>query len=91
MTLQEEPYLRSEETIEFPENLSSEKLIGEVIEYAGGQPPENFIECDGRELLIEEYPELFDVIGWTYGPKRDDKFSVPYVKAKPFKKYIKAK
>lgn len=33
--------------------------------------------CDGRELLISEYPELFAVIGYLYGKGDEGKFIIP--------------
>jgi microcystin-dependent protein len=40
---------------------------GTVIAFAGHNPPIGYLSCDGRELNSSEYPDLFKVIGTTYG------------------------
>jgi len=50
--------------------------VGTIIDFAGIEPPEGYLLCDGSEYSVEEYPELYEVIGTTYGG--DDKtFNVP--------------
>lgn len=39
------------------------------------------IKCDGAEYLTSEYPELFEVIGYTYGGS-GDYFRVPNLRGK---------
>lgn len=41
--------------------------VGTIWPYAGDIAPEAFMICDGSELDKNDYPELFDVIGYTYG------------------------
>lgn len=43
--------------------------IGVVKEWAGliTKVPSDYLPCDGRSLSKNEYPELFDAIGFTYG------------------------
>src|SRR4051812_37844312 len=41
--------------------------IGTVKSYAGTTMPTNWMLCDGRPLLRATYPELFTVVGTTYG------------------------
>jgi microcystin-dependent protein len=44
--------------------------IGSIITYAGLTPPQGYLLCDGSEVLISTYPELFSVLGDTYkGPE----------------------
>jgi len=44
--------------------------IGSIITYAGPTPPQGYLLCDGAEVLISTYPELFSVLGDTYkGPE----------------------
>jgi microcystin-dependent protein len=44
--------------------------IGSIITYAGPTPPSGYLLCDGAEVLISAYPELFSVLGDTYkGPE----------------------
>ncbi|MDE5688581.1 MAG: phage tail protein [Paramuribaculum sp.] len=40
--------------------------IGAVILWAGGNPPDGYVLCDGRELSTASYPELYEVIGSAY-------------------------
>jgi|TARA_B100001094_G_scaffold106929_1_gene102883 microcystin-dependent protein len=37
-----------------------------IIPYAGSQPPTGFLFCDGGEVEISKFRELFDTIGTTY-------------------------
>lgn len=65
--------------------------VGSVIAFAGnilgvgdGKPEQwtdlghyNWLPCDGGALLIAEYPQLFDAIGFTYGKKDEHNFLLP--------------
>ena len=43
--------------------------IGSIVSYAGLTPPPGYLLCDGAEVQIAVYPELYAVIGNTYkGP-----------------------
>ncbi len=42
-------------------------FIGNIIAYTGLSVPSGYIVCDGSAVGREEYPELFAVIGTTYG------------------------
>lgn len=44
-----------------------------------------FIECDGRTLNAADYPDLFDVIGNTYGGSGNKSDDIPYVYSGDFK------
>jgi microcystin-dependent protein len=62
--------------------------IGAVMAFAGildpTKRPENDIllkrsnwwPCDGKQLRVEEYPELFEVLGYVYGG-REEFFKIP--------------
>ena len=41
--------------------------VGTIIWYAENTPPTGFLLCDGSSQLRTAYPDLFDVIGTTYG------------------------
>lgn len=40
--------------------------IGAILPYAGANPPDGFLLCDGSEVLRDKYEDLFNVIGATY-------------------------
>lgn len=53
--------------------------VGMIYEWAGsaGSIPKNHLLCDGREMSVEEYPELYDAIGITYGGDGKKTFNLP--------------
>jgi len=40
--------------------------VGAIMPYAGANPPNGYLFCDGSEVLISKYYQLFQVIGYTY-------------------------
>jgi microcystin-dependent protein len=53
-----------------PDTLPVETLdvaVGTVLIYAGDDPPEGFLKCDGREVSRSRYKDLYSVIGDKYG------------------------
>lgn len=40
--------------------------IGSLVSFAGNNLPNGYLLCDGAEVLISSYPELYAVIGNTY-------------------------
>jgi microcystin-dependent protein len=40
--------------------------IGAIMPYAGNRAPYGYILCDGAEVEIDKFPDLWDVIGRTY-------------------------
>ncbi len=40
---------------------------GVVLPYAGSTAPSGWLFCDGAEVLISSYPELFEIIGYQFG------------------------
>lgn len=54
------------------------RVIGEIIAYASSTSPDpKWIPCDGASLLRSDYPDLFTVIGTTYGAVDGSHFNVP--------------
>ena len=52
--------------------------VGEIVIYANHQIPPGFVSCDGSFLLISQYNDLFQVIGFKYGGNRAIKqFKLP--------------
>lgn len=39
--------------------------------------PEGWAWCDGKEMLIEEHPDLFELLGTTYGGDGQTTFALP--------------
>jgi microcystin-dependent protein len=40
--------------------------IGAILPYAGSNPPDGFLLCDGAEVLRDKYEDLYNVIGTIY-------------------------
>ena len=40
--------------------------LGAILPYAGANPPDGFLFCDGSEVQRIKYPDLYDVIGTRY-------------------------
>lgn len=56
--------------------------VGSVIAYAGDQPPEGWLECDGVAVSRSVYADLFKIIGTIYGEgDRATTFNVPDLRA----------
>lgn len=55
------------------------RVIGEIIAYAGASSPQPslWLMCDGSSLLRADYPDLFAVIGTTYGAPDVSHFNLP--------------
>ena len=66
------------ETNDFNDNLFVETVpVGSYISYSTRNiVPDGFMVCDGRSLTKTEYPELFEVIGYTYGGSGEN-FNIP--------------
>lgn len=50
---------------------------GVVMPYAGTTAPTGYLICDGSSLLRATYPDLFAVIGTTYGAADSTHFTLP--------------
>lgn len=55
---------------------------GTIIIYPIDTPPSGYLLCDGASLLRADYPDLFNVIGVTYGSVDGDHFNIPNLKGK---------
>lgn len=51
--------------------------IGTIIDFAGTTPPGGYLICDGSEYSSNEYPELAQVLGTTWGVASVSTFAVP--------------
>jgi len=59
------------------ENVNNEDVVGVIKIFAGSFPPKGWKICDGSSLLIVEFPELYKVIGTTYGGDGVKTFALP--------------
>ncbi|HIZ28887.1 MAG TPA: phage tail protein [Candidatus Adamsella sp.] len=49
-------------------NINSNLIpTGCIISFSSYELPEGFLICDGSQLLIKDYPELYSIIGSIYG------------------------
>lgn len=55
----------------------SEFYVGQIILAAFMREMRGWKICDGSLLAIAEFPELFDVIGTTYGGDGEESFALP--------------
>lgn len=54
------------------------RVVGEIVTYAGSSSPSpSWLLCDGSSLLRVDYPDLFTVIGVTYGAVDSSHFTIP--------------
>jgi len=54
------------------------RVIGEIIQWAGTTSPDpKWLICDGSSFLRADYPDLFAVIGVTYGAADGSHFNIP--------------
>lgn len=51
--------------------------IGSISLFAGETAPDKWLFCRGQVLKKADYPELFEVIGTTYGDYGDEYFGIP--------------
>lgn len=58
--------------------------IGCIIQYAGAatEPPAGFLVCDGRQVAQADFPELFGLLGTTYGTASPGNFTLPNFNAR---------
>ena len=54
-------------------------MIGEITLLAFKRAPDHLLPCDGRELMIDKYKELFAVIGNIYGGNGTTTFRIPKI------------
>jgi microcystin-dependent protein len=53
------------------------ETVGQIVEFAGGNVPAGWALADGQLLPISEFPDLFDIIGTTYGGDGVTDFALP--------------
>jgi len=54
------------------------RVIGEIIAFAGASSPDaRWLSCDGASYLRTNYPDLFAIIGTTFGSADGSHFNVP--------------
>lgn len=51
--------------------------VGSILLYAGNEIPSGYLVCNGASLLTTDYPNLFNVIGYTYGTEDEQHFNLP--------------
>jgi microcystin-dependent protein len=47
---------------------------GSIMQYISNVAPNGWLICDGKELLISQYKNLYNIIGNTYGETSDSKY-----------------
>jgi microcystin-dependent protein len=55
------------------------RVIGEIVQYAGTTNPDStrWLACDGSTVSIASYPDLYAVVGTTFGPSSGGNFTLP--------------
>lgn len=56
--------------------------VGSVFWYAAESAPAGYLACDGSSVAKADYPELYAVIGDTFGAGTDTTFQLPDLRAK---------
>jgi hypothetical protein len=85
---------KNKDTYQFSEEAQTafRRLIppnGAVIMFAGTLVPIGWLECDGRALSRDEYPDLFERIGTVYGNgDGSTTFNIPHLEMNLGLKYI---
>lgn len=57
-------------------------IVGEIRILAGTDAPPGWACCDGQQLPVREYPELFSVLGTTYGGDGRQHFALPDLRSR---------
>lgn len=66
--------------------LYADTPVGTIQAYGGSTFPDGWLLCDGTELNRTDYPDLFAVIGTSFGtPSADTKFCLPDMREATFK------
>lgn len=55
----------------------SDAYIGEIRAFAFGRIPRNWASCEGQHLPINQHPELFALLGTTFGGDGTTTFALP--------------
>jgi len=51
--------------------------VGTIFYHSGTSAPSGYLTCDGSNLPVSSYPDLFAVIGYTYGGNGGNSFALP--------------
>lgn len=62
--------------------LWADSPIGSIFPYGGADAPAGWMICDGTSLLRASYPELFAVIGTSFGSVDSTHFNIPDLRGK---------
>jgi microcystin-dependent protein len=60
--------------------------VGSILFFAGSSVPLNYILANGDSVLRSDYPELFDIIGTSYGSINSSQFTLPNLISFPYMK-----
>jgi microcystin-dependent protein len=63
-------------------------MIGEIKPVSFGFAPSDWAKCNGQLLDPTVYPELFSIIGTSFGGDGTTSFAVPDLQSDPVIKYI---
>ena len=55
----------------------AQPYIGEIRMFAGNFAPAGWMFCEGQTVAIADFPELYNVIGTTYGGDGQNTFALP--------------
>jgi len=55
----------------------NEFVVGEILLFAGSYAMNGWLVCDGQAYGVTDYPDLFDLIGFSYGGNGVNTFAVP--------------
>lgn len=61
---------------------SSFIAVGMILPYPSSNVPEGYLSCDGSELLISDFEDLYEVIGKTFGSTDSTTFCLPDLRNK---------
>jgi microcystin-dependent protein len=59
------------------QNLGIAMPVGSIILWSGDNAPDGWLLCDGAEELRADWPELFALIGTSFGSASGDTFTLP--------------
>ena len=56
--------------------------VGMILPYLGSTIPDGYLLCDGSEVRVADFEDLYDVIGTTHGSSDSTKFNLPDLRNK---------
>lgn len=60
----------------------SDAFYGEIRMFAGSYAPRNWAFCNGQVLAVNEHPDLFSLVGTTYGGDGRQSFGLPEMRGR---------